>query len=746
MVFLKLIYNLMNKKTLLTSLLLVCVSMVFYAQNANDFVQYSVPSRNEYLLKDPLWFISLGGGVQTYFGEDDNGGPNKLVPFNRRLTLAPTLTIGRRMSSLITLRLQFSGGSLHGFNDGWSGTYARWWKDGSDGNDVKMLTKDPYWDYMGWVESVPDGNGGWTSGDYRYDVVDMSGQPVYYPLRWRENEGYYMQHMRYFSAVGDVSLNIINLFSGYTPMRKWEIYPFAGIGIYQRFAHKGTLNNTFVGGSFGGHVAFSFAKDFQLYAEGRGVLISDEFDGQKGDYSNNGIVQATLGITYKFGGPKYIDPAIETRLRQPYSIARACDEMVLVPGGNVEMGTGIDPVWGDTVPRKLVAVSPFWMDETEVTNKQYREFVYWVRDSIIRERLADPRFGGDPTFKVLVRPGREGGTITYGGIAQRLNWLKPIPWKNPTNREAAAIASVIGESPREGSATTVMPSVLNYKYDWFDIKSFSMFLAKKHAGESSTVIIAKDTAYVNLNGDIIRETISRESTGNPIDFTNTYIVNIYPNEHTWMTDFANAKSEQYVQHYFTSKAYDKYPVVGVSWEAAEAYCAWRTDRYLAEGKCGVSGFEGYRLPTEAEWEFAARNGRSDLDYSWYSNKTHTTEGLAHANFRASQDLKNLVSPVATFLPNRFGLYDMVGNVAEWTTTTYTESIDRMADEANPDFSYRAVLADPDILKRKVVKGGSWKDATVKVGDRSVEFQDKARSYIGFRCVRSWGVDEKGRIK
>ena len=51
-----------------------------------------------------------------------------------------------------------------------------------------------------------------------------------------------------------------------------------------------------------------------------------------------------------------------------------------------------------------MAVSPFWMDETEVTNKQYREFVYWVRDSIIRERLADPAYGGDPTFKVLVRP------------------------------------------------------------------------------------------------------------------------------------------------------------------------------------------------------------------------------------------------------------------------------------------------------------------------------------------------------
>lgn len=134
----------MNKKTLLTSLLLLCMSIATYAQNANNSVQYSVPSRNEYLLKDPLWFISIGAGVQTYIGEDDNGVPGNRIALNRRLTLAPTLTIGRRMSNIITLRMQFSGGSLHGFNDGWNGTYSRWVKDGSTGTDVKMLTKDPY--------------------------------------------------------------------------------------------------------------------------------------------------------------------------------------------------------------------------------------------------------------------------------------------------------------------------------------------------------------------------------------------------------------------------------------------------------------------------------------------------------------------------------------------------------------------------------------------------------------------------
>ncbi|MDR1882315.1 MAG: formylglycine-generating enzyme family protein [Prevotella sp.] len=726
----------MDKKTLLTPLLLFCVSIVSYAQTGN-YEQYSAPTRNEYLQKDPLWFISTGAGGQVYFGEDDSGVPGNRIGLDKRVTLAPVLTIGRRMSNIVTLRLQLSGGSLHGFNDGWNGTYTRWWKDGSNGLDFKNKSKDPQWDYMGWVEG-PD-------KDYWYSAVDETGVEVYHPVkstRWGENGGYYMQHMRYISAVGDVSFNLLNLLNGYQPNRKFEIWPFAGVGWYQRFAHIGTLNNTFFGGSLGLNMGYNLTRKFQVFAEGRGVVVSDEFDGQQGDMSNNGIAQATMGFTYKFGEPKFIDPAIETRLTMPYNIARGCDKMLLVPGGNIEMGTGIDPLWGDSVPRKLVAVSPFWMDETEVTNRQYREFVHWVRDSIIRERLADPVYGGDPTYKVLVRANDR----SFISIDQRLNWAKPIPWKNPTRREAAAIASVMGRNPFGAGKGALVSPAINYKYDWFDAKSYYTFLGKMRSGEAAAIVITKDTAYVNARGDIVRETLSRMSRGAPADFTNTYIVDVYPDVTSWMTDFANAKSERYAEDYFTSKAYDNFPVVGVSWEAADAYCAWRTGRYIAEGNCSLTGFEGYRLPTEAEWEFAARNGRSDLAYPWYSDQTHTADGLAHANFRASKDLKDLVSPVATFLPNRFGLYDMSGNVAEWTTTTFTESVDRMADEANPDFSYRAVLADPDILKRKIVKGGSWKDATVRPGDRSVEFQNKGRSFIGFRCVRSWGVDEKGRFR
>lgn len=708
----------MNKKTLLTIMLLACGFGISNAQDKCIEEPYiAAPTKNEYLVRDPLWKLSFGGGAQLYLGEDDHKGN-----FMSRFTFAPTISISRRMSNIIGLRLQATGGSLHGYNDGDSGFYTRWM--GERFYKPSDATYDPAWDYMGYVVGKD------------YDLISVPGFDGTVQSGWTAHNKLYMQHMRYVGLYGDMSVNLLNLFEGYKPRRTFEVEAYAGIGLLQRFAHRGTLAGTFVAPSLGANASYRIYNNFSLFSEFRASLVSDGFDGQVGTADNklnyNGIASLTFGLSYSFGDPKYIDPAADRRMAMPYNIAKAKDGMVLVPGGNIEMGSGVDPIWGDSIPKKLVAVSPFWVDETEVTNAQYREFVFWVRDSLIRERLSDPAYGGDPTYKVLTKD------QSYAS-GQRLNWHKPIPWKNPTDREAAAIASVINSSPVEGALG------LNYKYEWFDAKSYYLSLAKLNESPSvSSITISKDTAYVNGRGDIVRETITRQSYGDVVDFTNTYIVNIYPDEFVWMTDFANAKNEQYLKNYFSQPAFDNFPVVGISWNQADAYCAWRT-AMINEKK--PTGFEAYRLPTEAEWEFAARNGRSELKYPWFSNNTHNPYGLSNSNFRESKDLKDLISPVGTFLPNRFGLYDMSGNVAEWTTTSFTESTDVMADLVNPDYSYRAVNSDPAILKRKVVKGGSWKDTTegIRADMRSFEKQDKGRSFIGFRCVRSWGVDKKGNL-
>jgi formylglycine-generating enzyme required for sulfatase activity len=81
---------------------------------------------------------------------------------------------------------------------------------------------------------------------------------------------------------------------------------------------------------------------------------------------------------------------------------------------------------------------------------------------------------------------------------------------------------------------------------------------------------------------------------------------------------------------------------------------------------------------------------------------------------------------------------MAGNVAEWTASSYSSTANVRVHDMNPDYTYIARKDDPDVLKRKVVKGGSWKDVSyyLQCGVRTYEYQQECRSYIGFRCVRS----------
>ena len=112
----------------------------------------------------------------------------------------------------------------------------------------------------------------------------------------------------------------------------------------------------------------------------------------------------------------------------------------------------------------------------------------------------------------------------------------------------------------------------------------------------------------------------------------------------------------------------------------------------------------------------------------------------------TQDGNLITSRVGIYPPNEFGLYDMAGNVSEWTSTAYTESVDRYTSDMNPDYRYNAAKEDPYRMKRKIVRGGSWKDVSnfVRSDIRMWEYQNEQRSYIGFRCVRTQVGFAKGR--
>ena len=449
------------------------------------------------------------------------------------------------------------------------------------------------------------------------------------------------------------------------------------------------------------------------------MLLSSCF-GSKMMTSSGGEVTGT-------GGKAFTEPT-------PYG-------MVLVKRGHLKMGIeNQDSLWGKKTPLRDISVDGFWMDETEVTNSKYRQFVNYVRDSILRERLSEI----DETYKT-VKTDKEGNEI-----ATVLNWKKSLP-RRPSEDEQEIINGLYVTNPVTGEKMLDYRQ-LNYRYEVYDYTAAALRRNRLNPQERNLntditidpeeqVMISKDTAYVDDEGRIVRETINRPLSG-PWDFLNTYIVNIFPDTTCWVNDFPNADNEMYMRYYFSNPAYNDYPVVGVTWEQANAYCAWRTE-YLLKGLGPAARYvQRYRLPTEAEWEYAAR-GKDQNEFPWDNEDVASGKGCFFANFKPddgnyTKDGNLITSRVGIYSSNSNGLYDMAGNVAEWTSTVYTEAgVDAMND-INPQLSYNAAKEDPYRLKKKSVRGGSWKDpeSYIRSAWRSSEYQNQPRSYIGFRCVRS----------
>lgn len=418
--------------------------------------------------------------------------------------------------------------------------------------------------------------------------------------------------------------------------------------------------------------------------------------------------------------------------------------MTMVNRGSLRMGIDSnDSLWGNVAPVKDISVDGFWMDETEVTNSKYRQFVMWVRDSILRTRLADPAYGGDETYLITEDQ-------NHDPIPPRINWKKPLPRK-PNEDQQRAYESLYITNPVTGEKL-IDASQLIYRYEIYDYTTAALRRNRIKPEERNlntditvnpdeVVMITKDTAYINDEGKIIRESINRPLSG-PWDFLNTYIVNIYPDTTCWVNDFPNSDNEMYLRNYFSNPTYNDYPVVGVTWEQANAFCAWRTD-FLLKGLSGQAKYiQRYRLPSEAEWEYAAR-GKGGTEFPWENPDVKNGDGCFYANFKPdrgnyTKDGNLITSKTGIYSPNSHGLYDMAGNVAEWTSTIYTEAGVEAMNDLNPKLEYNAATEDPYRLKKKSVRGGSWKDpeSFIRSAWRSWEYQNQPRAYIGFRCVRS----------
>jgi formylglycine-generating enzyme required for sulfatase activity len=397
--------------------------------------------------------------------------------------------------------------------------------------------------------------------------------------------------------------------------------------------------------------------------------------------------------------------------------------MNFIKQGSINIGPSEQEADHAATPVKTVSVPSFWMDDTEITNNEYRQFVFWVRDSIARQLLSETV----PEF--LISEGKKGEIIDN----PRLSWAEPIEWENP-DYQTVLEQMYIPENERFFKKKEIDTRKLNFEYYWIDFKQ-----AAKRSNSYNFQTQSYSGTFVDAAGKV-----------NPIQNRSSFLMRestpVYPDTLVWMRDFTFSYNEPLTEKYFSHMAYDDYPVVGVTWQQAKAFCNWRTKQLNTfQEAIKNPGVMDYRLPSEVEWEYAARGGHQMTLYPWGSYYTRNQEGSFVANFKpmrgnyVADNRKNIATEkVANFLPNSYGLYDMAGNVAEWTSNAYDESAYEIIGDFSPDFQYNAKPEDQPALKRKVIRGGSWKDISyyLQVSTRSFEYQDSAKSYIGFRCVRS----------
>ena len=219
-------------------------------------------------------------------------------------------------------------------------------------------------------------------------------------------------------------------------------------------------------------------------------------------------------------------------------------------------------------------------------------------------------------------------------------------------------------------------------------------------------------------------------------------INVYPDTLCWVRDFTYSYHDPMAENYFWHTAYDNYPVVGVTWCQAKAFSVWRTQLYhswlLAGGDLYVNDF---RLPSEMEWERAARGDLELSQYPWGGPYIRNANGCFLANFkpmrgRYFEDGGFHTVKVYSYNPNAYGLYCMAGNVAEWCNSAFDESAYEFTHDLNTEYVYDALDDDHPVKKRKVIRGGSWKDVGyyLQNATRTYEYQDTAKCYIGFRNV------------
>jgi sulfatase modifying factor 1 len=301
--------------------------------------------------------------------------------------------------------------------------------------------------------------------------------------------------------------------------------------------------------------------------------------------------------------------------------------------------------------QRIASVEGFYISRTEVTNKEYREFVFFVRDSIAHSLLQH-----------------------FSNGTHAIDWSQKIDWK-----DGRLDAMMIPPEDRLFGQKGPDPAKFIYTIDFFGKKEF---------------------------------------------------ISIYPDTLVWLRDFSYSYNEPLTKKYFSFSEYDKYPVVGISQKQAMAFCQWKTEQVnkMLKEKDAVNVEVKVKLPTNAEWESAAFEGRDSVNI-FDGNKGYScnfgiiTTGIGLTKKGYKDDGYFYTAPVKSFPPGTYGLYDMKGKVAEWTSTSREEIMNAEVKTEKQKTSF-------------AVKGGGWNSTPFYLQAGVCQFfpVDDAHSFIGFRYV------------
>ncbi|QFZ54958.1 gliding motility lipoprotein GldK [Oceanihabitans sp. IOP_32] len=402
--------------------------------------------------------------------------------------------------------------------------------------------------------------------------------------------------------------------------------------------------------------------------------------------------------------------------------------MELIPGGAFIMGKADDDLAGvHDAPAKTVTVRALYMDATEITNSEYRQFVNWVRDSILRLELA--KMADD--YGLTPQDGGIGEYAFKDADTTNMSVYEKYMFENYTG---------LGDTGYEGRKINRDIDLIfdtdKYPDEFYAEVMDTMYLPLEESYNGQRTWDVKKFNFQYSYMDI--QEAARNRGVKRKDAIIKEEVNVYPDTTVWIRDFAYSYNEPMHNDYFWHDAYSDYPVVGVTWKQAKAFCEWRTiNKNTYQKSKKAAHVNRFRLPNEAEWEYAARGGLQAATYPWGGPYTRSSRGCFMANFKPvrgdyAADQALYTVEAKSYDPNDYNLYNMAGNVSEWVNASYDPNSYEYTSTINPSVNDKN-------NKRKVIRGGSWKDVAyyLQVSTRDYEYADSARSYIGFRTVQDY---------